>query len=111
MQMIASPPSAEQLEWKGAHVPDVRRPGQEADQRVHVPQGVELDDGEGRVGQRQQAHGDAKVSAIVEKGQEAWVEPRQRTNGEDDAEQHKRRGAEAPNQGGLERSPPNRARE
>jgi hypothetical protein len=58
--------------------------GEHADQRVDDSEDVELDDREAAVRQAENKKGHAEMAPVVEQRQEAWVEPRQRPDRQDD---------------------------
>ena len=77
--------------------------GEQADQRVGVAAGMELDEGEEAMGKGYPEHEDAEVTAVVEQRQEPRVEAAEGTDGEDDVEHQKGECAESANEKSLRR--------
>ena len=86
--------------WNGncATLAQLRVAGQQADQRIAVAEGVELEERETAVRQREDEHRDAQVAAVPEQRQESAVEPRQRADREDDMQQRQRERTEGTDQ-------------
>ena len=90
------------LEGELGDAVDARVRGEQADDRVHVAEGVELERREGAVQEGHGRHGDAQVPAVVEQRQPPRVAARERPDAEDDVQQHERRRTEPADQQRLQ---------
>jgi hypothetical protein len=64
---------------------------EDADEWVRIAERMKLNDREDAMHQREQRHRHSEMAAIVEQREKARIEPRQRTDGEDDVQQQKPR--------------------